>query len=88
MAKFCVLGRHHSCCPHGDGARESMHGLIIVCMIPGAMPFEKRTCMINADHILTAHVKDGFSLDDLSSDTMISCCAHESDARLHGGNDV
>ena len=55
-----------------------MHGLIIVCMIPGAMPFEKRTCMINADHVPTAHVKDGFSLDDLSSDTMISCCAYHS----------
>ena len=65
-----------------------MHGLIIESMISGAMPREMRTCMINADHIPTAHVKDGFSLDDLSSDTMISCCAHESDARLHGVHDV
>ena len=58
-----------------------MHGLIIVFMIPGAKPFEKRTCMINADHIPTAHVKDGFSLDDLGSDTMMSCCAHESETQ-------
>ena len=65
-----------------------MHGLIIVFIIPGAMPFEKRTCMVNADCILTAHVKDGFSLDDLGSDTMMSCCAHKSDARLHGVHDV
>ena len=57
-------------------------------MISGAMPREKRTCMINADHMPTAHVKDGFILDDLSSGTMISCCAHESDARLHGVHDV
>ena len=33
-----------------------MHGLIIVCMIPGAMPFEKRTCMINADLMAIGHV--------------------------------
>ena len=65
-----------------------MHGLIIESMISGAMPREMRTCMINADHMPTAHVKDGFSLDDLSSDTMISCFAHESDARLHGVHDV
>ena len=51
-------------------------------------PREKRTCMINADHMPTAHVKNGFSLDDLSSVTMISCYAHESDARLHGVHDV
>ena len=55
-----------------------MHGLIIESMISGAMPREKRTCMINADHMPTVHVKDGFILDDLSSGTMISCCAHES----------
>ena len=65
-----------------------MHGLIIDCMISGAMTRETLTCMINADHMPTAHVKDGFILDDLSSVTMISCFAHESDARLHGVHDV
>ena len=40
--------------------------------------------MINADHIPTVHVKDGFSLDDLSSDNMISCYAYESQTQKKG----
>ena len=48
------------------------NGLLSDSVISAATPHNKRTCMIDADHMPIAHVTDGLILDDSIHDTIIS----------------
>ena len=61
-----------------------MNVLVSDGIISAATPHNKRTWMINADHMPTAHETDGLILDELMHDTITSACAYSESARLTG----
>ena len=67
-------------CSSSAARHDGMSGLIMHGMISWATR-KKRPCMIDADHVPTAHVKGKLILDKLVHDTIITACAH-SEARM------